>query len=105
MDIDLQIWIYVFAGHPVVALMKRNNFLFSFYIDQFDKNSFTADKRGTSNLGTTNMKTELHFKSFSLHLFTTKTEMDENCRTTIVEYIHKNLTNIPSMTRKYSENG
>ena len=67
LDIDLQSWIYVFAGHPVVGLMKRNNFLFSFYIDQFDKNSFTADKRGTSNLGTTNMKTELHFKSFSLH--------------------------------------
>ena len=30
---------------------------------KFDKNSFRADEKGTSNLVTLNMKTELHFKS------------------------------------------
>ena len=35
----------------------------------------------------------------------TKTEMGENCWIKIVEYIHKNLTNMASIKRRYSNNG
>ena len=56
-------------------------FLFCVYIDKFDKNSFRAGEKGTSNSRTPNMKPGLHFKCCicqSLLYSTTKTEMDEN---------------------------
>ena len=34
-----------------------------------------------------------------------KTEMCENCWIKIVEYIHKKLTNMSSIKRRYSNNG
>ena len=61
--------------------MKRNIFLLCFYMDQFDKNSFRADERQTSNSRTSHMKTELQFKCciFQSSLYST-TKTKTTCR-------------------------
>ena len=43
-----------------IVILKRN-ILFYFYMDRFNKNSFTADKKETFNSRVPNMKTKLHF--------------------------------------------
>ena len=43
-----------------------------FYMDKFDGNSYRGDEKRTCNSGTPNMKTELHFRSRSLHFHCVK---------------------------------